>query len=258
MCVIAVKPKGRVTKKMWEWIENCWDNNPDGAGMMYWNSDGSVQIAKGYFNFAQFKADVTKYIGGKQAVLHFRIATHGTVSSAMCHPFPITHNTKLLQATTLNCEYAVAHNGILSQVQEDKHLSDTAIFTRDYLSNLTPRALVRKGTQNLIALLGSKFAFMTREGIYTVGTFEADKHWYFSNNSYKYPYIQPVKYVKDEDWWKKSQGESDITPCEVCGINGETYFDPDTQQVLCVNCFTDIDDEIINANKYLATTTDWE
>ena len=52
MCILVIKPKGKEmpSKKI---LRNCWENNPDGAGMMY-VKDGHVVIDKGYMEFSDF------------------------------------------------------------------------------------------------------------------------------------------------------------------------------------------------------------
>ena len=46
MCVICYKPKGIAFPEE-RILQNCFDNNPDGAGFM-WPENGKVHIRKGF------------------------------------------------------------------------------------------------------------------------------------------------------------------------------------------------------------------
>lgn len=47
MCIAIVKPQG--TEISDEYLKNCFENNPDGAGIAY-ARDGKLYIVKGIFN----------------------------------------------------------------------------------------------------------------------------------------------------------------------------------------------------------------
>ena len=51
MCIAIVKPQGTVISD--EYLENCFDNNNDGAGIAY-AKDGTIYIVKGIFDKKQF------------------------------------------------------------------------------------------------------------------------------------------------------------------------------------------------------------
>ena len=63
-------------------------------------------------------------------VVHFRLATHGTVNPGNCHPFPVTGNLKRMQEVDLAVSSALAHNGVLHKFAPPKSLniSDTMYF----------------------------------------------------------------------------------------------------------------------------------
>lgn len=92
MCIIVYKPQGRMLPSL-DTLRACWDNNPDGAGIM-WPDGEQVNIRKGFMTWPDFlKAldDVTSGIDveGVPMALHFRIATHGAVVPGCCHPFAV-------------------------------------------------------------------------------------------------------------------------------------------------------------------------
>ena len=53
MCIICAKPAGVKFPKN-EYIENMWDGNDDGAGIM-WVSNNKVHIKKGFMKLKDFK-----------------------------------------------------------------------------------------------------------------------------------------------------------------------------------------------------------
>jgi predicted glutamine amidotransferase len=129
----VIKPKGKEmpSKKI---LRNCWENNPDGAGMMY-VKDGHVVIDKGYMEFSDFwKAfRALKLTKNDIIVFHFRWATAGTIEPGNCHPFPLSDDVSDLKALDVLCPVAVAHNGMIGNGEND--LSDTMVFVRDFLAD---------------------------------------------------------------------------------------------------------------------------
>lgn len=186
MCVIAVKTKDTpIDKQALEWLENCWWDNPDGAGFMYSTGD-NVRIVKGFMEIDELLDAINEYqLDNKTVVFHFRWATHGTVCAANTHPFPLSDKLKDLQATDTIVPLAMVHNGIVNQVKTYKGMSDTMVFAKDFLAPLGNR-IFHKPTQKLIGLLagGNKFAFMSGDKLSLVGSFIKEPGWYFSNQSY--------------------------------------------------------------------------
>ena len=87
MCVAIYKPEGiQVTKRD---MLKCFQSNPDGAGFSYIDN-GVAKIEKGFFTFKQFWTAFRVHMN-KEAVIHFRWATHGTTDADNCHPFVLTN-----------------------------------------------------------------------------------------------------------------------------------------------------------------------
>lgn len=86
MCIIITKEKNAepINKDV---FENCWDNNPDGAGILF--HDGKIStLIKGIMNKKEFLEKVE--LANKKEnsfVIHTRIATHGSVKPENTHPF---------------------------------------------------------------------------------------------------------------------------------------------------------------------------
>ena len=211
MCVIVAKKMGieLPSKKI---LENCFDVNPDGAGLMYVNENKKVIIEKGFMTFEAFyqklmELDKRYDLKKKALVMHFRITTQGGTSPGNCHPFPITDDEKKLKATYLECgNVAFAHNGIISlySMRDDKGMSDTMLLSKELLYplfNYDKKFYKRKHNQELIEeIIGTdKIAFLdNKENITLIGDFKKDGELYFSNLNHKKNYNY---YYNDYDYY---------------------------------------------------------
>lgn len=194
MCIIAIKPAGVKTPAT-KTIENCWYNNPDGAGFMY-AAGGTVHIQKGYMTLKSFKKAINKLkktidTTNTPIILHCRITTHGGTSAGNCHPFPVTEKLPLLQMTKCKTPLAVAHNGMIDIKPSRKDISDTMEYI---LSQLAPLYQLKRdfyrqpaGKKLIYNFTKSKMAFLDGAGrIETVGDFITDENgMLYSNTSYK-------------------------------------------------------------------------
>lgn len=203
MCIIAAKPAG-VKMPSWETIRTMWENNRDGAGIMYTRTQTQkrkgrpttaqvVQIEKGFMTLPALLDRLTELgreldLTATPVVLHFRITTSGGTKPENCHPFPIAGSLGMLQKLKSTARVGIAHNGIIP-IQPRKGISDTMEYI---LSQLAPlQAALPRFYENVHALeliknaIGSKMAFLTAEGrIYTVGDFLEDGGIMYSNGSY--------------------------------------------------------------------------
>ena len=192
MCIIVYKPQG--IKLFESTIKNCFVNNPDGAGFSYVENE-RVTIEKGFFTVDDFMAAYTPH-ETKQAVLHFRIKTHGDISPENCHPFQVTTNL------------VFAHNGTLWRMPSDTKKSDTWLFNELILQHLVhvygKKIIYDTKFKPLLEgyTSGSKLVFLDHKGRVSIlnedgGTW-ADGCW-FSNDSWK----ERVKYTYNSDDWKE-------------------------------------------------------
>jgi hypothetical protein len=174
MCIAILNTKGQIKDKH---IKNSWDNNDQGAGML-WNERGQMQTFKTY----DYKEFLSKYKELRKnpiinkIVLHFRIATSGHDKYVNLHPFKVNDNLGFV------------HNGIISGLGDQKH-SDTFYFNEmlkklpdNFLSNDTTRELI----SNYIGY--SKLIFLHSDDSDTIIN-EHLGHWsglnWYSNDSYK-------------------------------------------------------------------------
>ena len=182
MCVAIYKPENVQTPSL-DTLKKCWDTNPDGAGFALCTGGDkyAIKIHKGYMTWKQFKVAFEKYrladFAGNM-LLHFRIATHGSISPGNTHPFCLAGDVKLLKHTNVLTNYALIHNGILP-IKPERDISDTMEFCR----RLAPLYQNIPSVFNLIEGMtgNNKIAVMTRERVHLFGQWERVEGVYFSN-----------------------------------------------------------------------------
>lgn len=193
MCIIAAKPKGTAMPGR-DVIRRMWDNNPDGAGIMYAH-DNKVVIHKGFMKLSEFEAELDKLerkldMQKTGLVMHFRITTHGGTRPENTHPFPVTQKLARLRQLRLTTNIGVAHNGIISITPRDNTLSDTMEYIASQLYPLMkvcPTFYENEYAMLMIQnAITSRMAFLLPDGkIYTTGDFIEDEGMIYSNDSYK-------------------------------------------------------------------------
>ena len=152
-------------------------------------------VSKGYFPVGAFEEAYEPH-AKKQAILHFRIRTHGDYAEENCHPFHISPNL------------VFAHNGVLYKMPSDLIKSDTVLFNELILKNLVrvygKRILFDNTFKPLLEnySIGSKFVFMENTGKVSIIN-EKDGTWnskcWFSNESYKKSTYVPYKPPKEHN-----------------------------------------------------------
>lgn len=174
MCIAILNTKGQIKDK---YIKNSWDNNDQGAGLL-WNENGKLNTFKTY----EYNTFLNKYkeLRNKnqvnKIVLHFRIATSGHEKYINLHPF------------TVNNSLGFVHNGIINGLGDQKY-SDTYYFNEmlkqlpsDFIYNETQKEFISSyiGYSKLIFLHGDDNHTIINEHL---GHWNGD-NWY-SNDSYK-------------------------------------------------------------------------
>jgi predicted glutamine amidotransferase len=164
MCVIAIKPAGfSFCKKD---IDNMHETNPNGFGIM-WSQNGELKTARivptGKTQAWSWYTSLK--IHAFPAVLHFRLATHGSVCEQNTHPFEVIPNL------------AMVHNGVISGLPADsRDITDTQIYVERYIRPLLLGAvdpLVLVQSPAIKEIIGkhvgySKLVFMDNTGNTTI------------------------------------------------------------------------------------------
>jgi len=195
MCVICIKPEN-VAMPPKERLEAMFDSNKDGCGFMY-SRKGKVVIRKGFMKLKHFQKGIKQEgITDKDClIMHFRIATAGSVNPKNTHPFPVTSDMGELKALRTETEFGIAHNGIL-QLEHDSHhdLSDTMTFIRDVLAEPTiKKNMFNPAVWYLIeeAIGSSKMVILDKEKkFHLLGDWVLDKQTndgcYYSNLNFRW------------------------------------------------------------------------
>ena len=172
MCIILTCEKN--VRPSADLVYNCFYNNPDGAGIM-WCEDGKVQTSKGFMSEEALMRAVESVPEESPLVIHMRIATSGGVSAGTCHPFPVSKSLSILHAEDVECDAAVAHNGVIKGMYTNNKLgiSDTVTFVSNVIAGMWRHDnKVTRGMRRRIAdsAPGNRFAIMTKSGdVYRIG-----------------------------------------------------------------------------------------
>lgn len=155
MCVIILQPKEAHLDK--ERAERLWKVNPDGGGFSFVNDRRKIETWKAMdFNpfwkrFEEARSDNPQ----TDFLIHFRIATHGTVDLDNVHPIVIDEDN------------VVAHNGVIHRAPSDplKKKSDTVMFVEDILPQMPDQWLDSKLFFEMVEewIDWSKLVFLTTD-----------------------------------------------------------------------------------------------
>lgn len=235
MCIVILNTKGELD---WNTFENCWANNPDGAGIAY-VEDGTLKIIKEMESPEQLFLlyhDIRQE-NSLPMVIHFRIATSGRVNEDNCHPFEVFPGL------------AMAHNGIIENVRATKKTSDTRIFIAEILQRLPKSFLFNEGIRQLIEVFveDSKLVFLDRYGLYNIIN-EKLGHWdenhtnWYSNYSYTDTYGWTTKLKTTSLFgYEYGQRKKKVQECGCCGNiceESELHFFYELNADLCQDCYS--------------------
>ncbi|SKA33139.1 Glutamine amidotransferases class-II [Chitinophaga eiseniae] len=240
MCIAILNTKDTLSRTT---FRTCWQNNPDGAGIAYYDS-GTIKITKEmdcvdrlYESYRTLRKH-----NRHPMILHFRIATSGSVDADNCHPFEVGYGM------------VMAHNGIIDNVSPTATISDTRIFISEILNYLPEDFLYNAGIRELIGgfIDSSKLVFLDRYGMYHIinerlGHWDDDHSNWYSNYSYLETKVSPQyrsNHLQRPGRWmhRDSLDEEHWSACGCCDNLVETsklHFDTFLQVNLCPDCLAD-------------------
>ncbi len=164
MCVIIYSPAG-IAMPSKEILDAAQTANPHGCGFV-----SPFHFYKGN-SYASFKKQLAKVSREEPCIIHFRLATHGSIKRANCHPFR-------------RDDVYFAHNGILS-IQPIKDMTDSeTAFQQVIYPAIVAYGYGSQGMDNAVkSVIGcSKFAFMKGYDVRLYGDFiRQDDGCYYSN-----------------------------------------------------------------------------
>ncbi|MBK8943676.1 MAG: hypothetical protein IPM32_00255 [Ignavibacteriae bacterium] len=230
MCIIILNTKEHLTKEL---LNECWQTNSDGAGMMY-AIDGKINIfkeLKNFNTFYEYYSTLRKEFKKTKIALHFRIATSGNIDIYNIHPFNVNENL------------AFMHNGIINiLLQKKSKISDTIAFNQKILKQLPQNFLNNHALVELISryVERSKLLFMNNHGKYWIinehlGHWDKKGNWY-SNYSYcELPFLKQLNITWTHDLL-------DYEFCQYCGI--ELLEEREVVNETCYGCMQKFATEI--------------
>lgn len=241
MCLAIYKPAS--TRPDWDAYEQGHAQNDDSWGFAA-VVDGKIVTRCGIGRYTEFR-DAFEPFADRQAIIHFRWATHGKKDEANCHPFMVAD------------DLAVIHNGVIGikcNVNADR--SDTWHFNELILKPMHSRDPDFYSRSDVVfsqelAHKGSKFAFLRADGDWQIwnvedGVWEADGHWY-SNDSYDKPryrwsgigysttYSQPAAPKTEPAWIESDEGryryvEEDNRGSASAALSDDVYSQEDEDE----------------------------
>ena len=253
MCIAILNASGNTLPE--EYLENSWDNNNQGAGLL-WVENKKLKSYKTFkyedLTDKYYELRKNAFIGN--IVLHFRISTSGKHNDEDLHPFFVDNGL------------AFVHNGIIHGLGDHMY-SDTWYFNETVLKGLPKGFLDNKVICKLLkGEIGySKLLFLDKNDNYYIinehlGSFDSNGNW-FSNNSHleslSYYYYGNEKKSKnkskkpfgwsiydEEEWWdanplspKEKEKEEEVKEdCPFCGARESMKYLPIQQDYCCEKC----------------------
>lgn len=167
MCLITLNtPETTFTSA---WLLDFYRHNPDGLGVMYAKNEEIIVEKCVPKNEKQVLTFYKAHIAGREAVVHWRMRTHGKTDLANAHPYEV------LSKAEHGLDLWMVHNGVLQGVKSDrKQMSDTWHFIRDTLKPLLAVNVDLLRSPVFIALLearigsSNKLVFLDNLGRMTV------------------------------------------------------------------------------------------
>jgi glutamine amidotransferase len=182
MCIAIYKPEEKRISE--ETLKECFKNNSDGCGFAYisesYTGHRKIKIKKSmtFEGFLKQYRRAIKVQPDSPFLIHFRIKTHGEISTYNCHPFRIDN------------EHVFIHNGILKDVTPKGKDSDTQAFNKEVLQGLPKGWMRSEAISKLIEsfISTNKIVVMNIDGDVRFYN-EAAGNWkdgvWYSNTSYK-------------------------------------------------------------------------
>jgi len=158
MCILIHQPKDYCFTA--EHLSDFYGRNPDGFGAIVNHADErGVVVYKIVGTLKEIEDMYFNSVACYEAIIHFRMKTHGDIDMDNCHPYQVTDGLWM------------AHNGILSSGNsKDPKKSDTWHYINDFIKPMietTPNALENPYIRGYIGVhigASNKFGLMDNSG----------------------------------------------------------------------------------------------
>lgn len=196
-----------------EHLADFYSRNSDGFGALIKGERG-MEVVKTLGNLDEIEELYKSRIFGREAIIHFRMQTHGDIDMTNCHPYQVTNDIWM------------AHNGVLSTGNAaDKTKSDTWHYINDYLKPMLEAHPELIHNPAFIKMVGdhigtsNKFGFMDYRGrIAIVNRSAGVEHFNaWLSNTYAWTpskwgyYTAQSRYYSGWDWEGGSTWRDDYT-----------------------------------------------
>lgn len=163
MCVIIAKPAGTALPPM-DILKACHEANPHGCGFASPSHDFKS------LNFATFVRELRKVKKDEPCIIHFRLATNGSICRENCHPFRQEN-------------VWFAHNGILDVEAEGDLTDSETAFKNTIFPAIRRYGWCSPEAEMVISSVigGSRFALLQGASLALYGDFQRRGGCYYSN-----------------------------------------------------------------------------
>lgn len=185
MCILIHQPKGYTFS--FSQFEDFYSRNADGFGAIVPSERAVIKSLAGVKKLYEM---YKKRVAGKEAVLHFRMRTHGAINASNCHPYKIAKEK----------DFWLMHNGVLSgwdYINEDSTKSDT----RQFCDKNAELIINNINNEAFKLMLGksigdnNKLAIVDDEGVIHIINHKSgvvvDGVWYSNTYAWSYADTQP-------------------------------------------------------------------
>jgi len=293
MCIIAVKP-ANIPLPTDKFIDDNWVENPDGAGIMFIkHGTKEVTMIKGFMEKKDLINSIkeNKLTEADLLIIHFRWATSGKKNAPATHPFIIDKDKSISYSTTFVSEHDLffAHNGVISELNNNHDESDTQIFATQFLPHISVKDIYNNDViRQMISKFidGSRLVFLhAKYGVTLIGQWHdynglklskmyCERQDYFHNidwRNYSKSYYSTSKKKKNKN--KFTFEDDDIYNegfnndykyewyCESCSNledPEEILYNESYDCYLCISCNDDLMNQENNTNQTTINYNDYD
>ena len=174
MCVIIEFQDNKPEEISKELLQSAEDHNRHGGGIA-WIDNGVVKWEKGMHVTAKYIDKLIKKEKIQQPfVVHFRIATHGSIDTPLCHPFALSPESDDIASSGSDPVGVLFHNGVWSDyrtmgLKAVTSKQDCKVPDGDISDSRIMAWLVRYYGISYLALINEKVSVLTPKGLVEFG-----------------------------------------------------------------------------------------